>query len=348
VKRFGAPDAVAGTLITVAAVCATISSPLWGGLSDRVGRKRALLGSQAASLAGYVLIAFAPNLGTLFASRIVEGLGGGNLGVAAAYISDVTDEAQRPQALAFATAAFGAGFIVGPVLGGALSQFGFALPFYFAAALQVLNLILTTTLLRESHAPQPRMPAPWKLLGETVRRPRIARVLVCRFLYIFAFTYFFTSFSLFSNDVLGAGPLASSLLLAVAGCVGAATQVAGVGPLVRRFGLRGTTLAAFATGVLAYAALGFVTSVAFFVAVIVFWAFSGSVLRPALDARIVEVVPAQERGTFLGLGDSLDNFSLIFAPTLGAAVVGSAPHLAGVLPALALAAAFAITAQPRT
>jgi len=120
VKRFGAPDAVAGTLITVAAVCATISSPLWGGLSDRVGRKRALLGSQAASLAGYVLIAFAPNLGTLFASRIVEGLGGGNLGVAAAYISDVTDEAQRPQALAFATAAFGAGFIVGPVLGGAL------------------------------------------------------------------------------------------------------------------------------------------------------------------------------------------------------------------------------------
>jgi MFS transporter, DHA1 family, tetracycline resistance protein len=121
-KHFGAPDAVAGSLITTSALCATLSSPLWGRLSDVAGRKRALLGSQAASFGGYLVLAFAGNLEVLFLSRIIEGLGGGSLGVATAYISDVTSEELRPQALAYASAAFGAGFIAGPVLGGALAH----------------------------------------------------------------------------------------------------------------------------------------------------------------------------------------------------------------------------------
>ena len=345
VKRFGAPDAVAGTLITTGALCATIASPFWGRLSDRAGRKRALLGSQIAAFTGYVLLAVAGNLTLLFVSRIVEGLGGGNLGVASAYISDVTTEEERPRALALATAAFGAGFFVGPVLGGALAHFGFALPFFFAAGLQAINFTLTAWLLPESHAPQPRATVSAKTLRATLFRHRIGSVMVCRFAYIFAFTFFFTSFSLFLNDVLGAGPEVSSLLLGVAGVVGATTQIFGVGTLVRRFGLHDVTLAAFAAGIVAYALLGLVNSVAFFVVTIAFWAFSGSILRPALDARVAQLVPEDERGTFLGFADSLDNFSLIFAPTLGATVVGAAPHLVGIIPALALALGFGLTAR---
>jgi MFS family permease len=179
-------------------------------------------------------------------------------------------------------------------------------------------------------------------------RQQIGSVMICRFAYIFAFTFFFTSFSLFLNDVLGAGPEVSSLLLGVAGVVGATTQIFGVGALVRRFGLHDVTLAAFAAGVLAYALLGLVESVAFFVVTIAFWAFSGSILRPALDARVAQIVPENERGTFLGFADSLDNFSLIFAPTLGAAVVGAAPHLVGIVPALALALGFTLTAREKS
>ena len=342
-KKFASADAVAGTLITVSALCATLSSPFWGGLSDRAGRKRTLLASQVATFAGYVLLAIAGNLETLFASRIVAGLGGGNLGVASAYISDVTTEEQRPQALAYATAAFGAGFVVGPIASGALSHFGFALPFYFAAALQALNFALTAALLPDSRAPAPSKESLWKELRATLERADVKRVLVCRFAYIFAFTYFFTSFSLFLHDVFGTGPEASSLLLAVAGAVGAATQIFGVDVLVRRYGLRATTLAAFAAGIFAYALLGFVTTIAFFIIAVGFWAFSGSILRPALDAQIAKIVPASERGTFLGLGDSLDNLSMIFAPTIGAAVVGAAPHLVGIVPAIALGLGLSLT-----
>jgi MFS family permease len=145
------------------------------------------------------------------------------------------------------------------------------------------------------------------------------------------------------SDVLHAGPVASSVLLGVAGAVGAATQIFAVGPLIDRFGLRVASLAALAAGMLAYALLGFVDTFALFMVAIVFWAFSGSVLRPAIDARIVRLAPEDERGTMLGLGDSLDNFALIFAPVAGAAIIGAAPRLVGVLPALSLGVAFILT-----
>ena len=343
-KRFGAADVVVGSLIATTAVFATLSSPLWGALSDRYGRKRALLGSQAASFVGYLLLASAGSLPLVFISRIIEGLGGGNLGVANSYIADVTTEEQRPQAFAFGTAAFGAGFVVGPILSGGLAHFGFTIPFVFAAVLQGINLFLTARLLPESHKPQ-RATLRWSTLRETILSRAVASVLVRRFLYIFAFTYFFTTFSLFLNEVLGAGPEVSSLLLGVAGVVGALTQIVLVDALVRRFGLHRVSLGAFASGIVAYAILGAVTSVALFVLAIAFWAFSGSILRPAIDARIAQLAPEDERGTLLSLGDSLDNFSMIFAPTIGAAVVGAAPRLIGVLPALALAAAFALTTR---
>jgi DHA1 family tetracycline resistance protein-like MFS transporter len=341
-KRFGAPDVVAGALIATTAVCATLSSPVWGSLSDRYGRKRVLLGSQLFSLGGYLLLAFAGGLPWLFLSRIIEGCGGGNLGVATSYISDVTTDQSRPRALAYGTAAFGAGFIVGPIVGGALAHFGFTVPFLFAAGMQALNFALTATLLPESRQKR-RATFDWRELRAALARPGIGRILTQRFLYIFAFTYFFTTFSLFLNAVLRAGPAVSSALLGVAGAVGAATQVFAVGPLIDRVGLRIASLAALAAGMLAYALLGFVDSIALFTVVIVFWAFSGSVLRPAIDARIVQLAPEDERGTMLGLGDSLDNFALIVAPVIGAAIIGAAPRLIGVLPALVLGFAFALT-----
>jgi MFS family permease len=329
-------------LIATTAVCATLSSPAWGSLSDRYGRKRVLLGSQLFSFAGYLMLALAGGVPLLFLSRIIEGFGGGNLGVANSYVSDVTTDEQRPRALAYGTAAFGAGFVAGPILSGALAHFGFTVPFVCAAALQAINFFVTATLLPESRR-RLRPPFAWRELGAAFARPGIGAILTQRFLYIFAFTYFFTTFSIFLSHVLRAGPEASSALLGVAGAVGAATQIFAVGPLIDRFGLRNASLAALASGIFAYALLGIVSSVALFVVALIFWAFSGSVLRPAIDARIVQLAPEAERGTMLGFGDSLDNFAMIFAPTVGAAIIGAAPHLAGVVPAAALAVSFALT-----
>ncbi len=323
-------------------MCATLASPLWGTISDRFGRKPALLGSQVASFVAYLLLAAAGGIPLVFVSRAIEGLGGGNLGIANAYVADVTDASNRPRALAFGTAAFGAGFIAGPILGGALAHFGFAVPFVFAAGLQLCNMILTIALLPESHAPAATV-HDFRALREFGHVPGIANVLWRRFSYIFAFTLFFTTFSLFVNDRLGLGPSAASALLAVAGATGAFTQIVLIGPLAARLGIRRTTLVAFAIGVAAYVLLGFATDVPVFVVTIVIWALGGSLLRPMLDARIAELAPPDRRGAILGFGDSLDNLALIFAPTIGAAMVGVDTRLVGVVPALALAAGGLLT-----
>jgi predicted MFS family arabinose efflux permease len=213
--------------------------------------------------------------------------------------------------------------------------------------LQVVNAILTLALLPESHAPAPNARVGFAEVREIAREPGIANVLWRRFLYIFAFTSFFTTFSLYVNARFGSDAATASALLAVAGGVGALAQIFFVGPLAKRYGISGTALGAFALGIVAYALLGIVNGIAAFVVTIALWALSGSLLRPVLDARIAELAPASSRGVVLGFGDSLDNFSLIFAPTLGAAIVGIAPRLAGVVPACALAAGAWLTARDR-
>jgi DHA1 family tetracycline resistance protein-like MFS transporter len=344
--KYGTADVVTGTLLTTTAACATLSSPLWGALSDRFGRRTALLGSQAFSFVGYLMLAFAGGLGTVFASRVIEGLGGGSAGIANSYLADLTPEADRPHAFALGTAAFGAGFVVGPILGGLLAHFGFVVPLLVAAALQLACSVLTATLLVE--APRdPRARFRWAEVRAALASRPVASILARRFLYIFAFTYFFTMFSLYASHRFGAGPATSSFLLAVAGAVGAFTQVAVVGRLAKRYGLHRVALGAFALGTIAYLLLDLVDGLPFFVVVVVAWAFSGSLLRPVLDARIAEVATANDRGTLLSLGDALDNLSLIFAPTAGAAILGSAPSYAGLVPALCLAAAFTLTARER-
>jgi DHA1 family tetracycline resistance protein-like MFS transporter len=318
----------------VTALCATLSSPLWGALSDRFGRKPALLGSQVASFAAYLLLAFANGLPLLYLSRAIEGLGGGNLGVANSYIAD-------------AAAAFGAGFIVGPIVGGALAHYGVTVPFFVAAGFQALNFVFTTAFLPQTRGRSaPAFDA--RELRAAFARPGIASVLAREFLYIFAVTYFFTIVSLYLARVLGAGPEATSFLLGIAGAVGAAVQIGCVAPLARRFGPPRVTLGAFALGIAAYLIFGFVHELTTFVAALVMWAASGSLLRPLLSARIVDVAPAGERGTLLGISSALDNFALIFAPAIGSAIVGSAPELTGIVPAVALVAGFWLTLNDRT
>jgi DHA1 family tetracycline resistance protein-like MFS transporter len=293
------------------------------------------------------MIALAAGLPLLFISRTIEGLGGGNLGVAQSYITDETSAEQRPRAFAYSAAAFGAGFIVGPILGGSLARFGFAVPFFVAAGLQLLAFGLTVTLLPDSRRPA-HTPFRWKDLGAAMRSEALASLLWRQFLYIFAFTYFFTIFSLYLAKVLHLGPQASSLLLGIAGAIGAATLVLGVDPLVRRFGERGVAVAAFAIGIAAYALLGLASSLLAFTGVLVLWAISGSLLRPTLTAQLSNCAPAAERGTLLGFADSLNNFAMIFAPVLGGTVVQFSPRLSGVLPAIALAAGLTLAVADRT
>ncbi len=154
IKRFVSdPAQVAelfGYFIAVYAIMQFIASPLLGGLSDQFGRRVILLGSLLGASIDYIFMAFAPTLPLLFFGRMVSGLTGASMTVANSYIADVSDNTNRSANFGMIGAAFGIGFILGPIIGGILGQYGAQVPFIGAAVLNILNFLFGIFILPES------------------------------------------------------------------------------------------------------------------------------------------------------------------------------------------------------
>lgn len=149
-EAYGASATMLGLILTSYAAMQFLFSPLWGRLSDKIGRKKVLLMTMAGSVIGMVILGLAPNLWVLFLGRILSGVFGANISVATAYVTDVTSEANRAKGMGLIGAAFGIGFILGPALGGSLSVYGYSVPLLTAAGLSFLNIFFAWWSLGES------------------------------------------------------------------------------------------------------------------------------------------------------------------------------------------------------
>ena len=221
-----APDQAApwvGALIAAYAAMQFFAAPILGELSDRYGRRPVILASVFGLGCDYVLLAFAPNLWWLFAGRLVAGATSANVAAATAYISDVSPEQERARLFGFVGATFGAGFVVGPALGGLLGEVSLRLPFLAAAALSFTNLCFGIFVLPESLAADRRRPMEWSraqpfrlLVG--VWRDRAQRHLAlawsCTWIGLGAVQ---SSLVLFTNFRFGWGAMLSGLVLAGVG-----------------------------------------------------------------------------------------------------------------------------------
>ncbi len=342
-QRYGASGLVVGLILTTSAVASTIAAPLWGSVSDRLGRKRIVLISQLVSLGGYLGLATASSLPLLFVARAIAGVGGGNLGVTQSYIADVTAERDRDRAYALFGVLFGVGIVIGPVLGGFLIRFGFGVPFAVAAGIELITIGLTLRYLPDRH---PAQDAPKTNLREAaltvLRNPRVRNLIVRHLLFIFAVTYFFTIFGLYLKRVLGYGPDVTSWLLAGSGAVGGAALVIAVGPLVRRFGDAAVAQAGLALSAIAYLLLTFAGGIGIFAAALALWAIGAACTEPTLTALLSKAAPARARGAIMGFNDAANSVALIFGPALGGAAIDLGPRTVGIVPALAVLIAVAI------
>ena len=151
-----------GWLMFAYAIMQFIFAPIIGGLSDRYGRRPVLLLSLFGLGIDYLFLAFAPTIGWLFIGRLLAGISGASFTTASAYIADVSPPEKRAQNFGLIGAAFGLGFIIGPVLGGLLGQFGSRAPFFASAALALLNWLYGYFILPESLSPENRRPFDWK------------------------------------------------------------------------------------------------------------------------------------------------------------------------------------------
>ena len=259
---FNANAAIIGLLGATYPAGQFIGAPILGRLSDRFGRKPVLIISQIGTMLGFLLLGFAHSLWALFLARAIDGLSGANISTAQAVISDSTSERTRTQGLGLIGAAFGMGFVIGPVIGFlslAVSNNNFHVPAFVAAGFSLLSIFLTTVLLKETLSPErvahpnTRREFSLKNFINAVSKPFIGFLLAVMFVQQIVFGGFQQLLSLFSLNRLGLTASSISILFVYAGIVIVAIQGYFIGKWSKKLGesrLIRIGLAAMAIGML--------------------------------------------------------------------------------------------------
>jgi DHA1 family tetracycline resistance protein-like MFS transporter len=327
-ETFNASPFLTGLLVASYAAAQLVGAPLLGRLSDRYGRRPILLASVFGTFLGFLLLGFANSLWMLFASRVLDGLTGGNISIAQAYIADVTDSQNRARGLGLIGAAFGLGFIIGPVTGGFLSQWGYAVPAFVAAGLSLANLALihfwlpeSLTVEKRASMDEKRPPISLGALLTALNRPFTGPLLVTRFFYGLAFAILQTLFSLYALTRFNLSARDTGLILTYVGVLAVITQAFLVGRLTARF--RDDVLIVACVGLMAVSLAGWALapSVAALLVVLTPASLAGGLLNTLLSSTISRAVDPQEVGGILGLSASVESSTRILAPILGGALL---------------------------
>lgn len=330
--RFGATPREVGLLFASYSVMQLVFAPVLGRLSDKHGRRPILLISLLGTCLGFLILGFATTLWMLFLGRIIDGISGGNISTAQAYIADVTTTENRAKGMGLIGAAFGMGFVFGPAIGGILSRWGINVPFLFAGGLAFANAILLYFTLPETVTPDhpARVSAAsgraWKQVLEALRQAQLAFVLAIYFLSIVAFSIMTTVFSLFMMFRLGYDPWHSGWIFAFVGVISTIVQGGLIGKLVKRFGEPSLVIAGGLLFSVSLFASPFVAPAIGLLGILSVGALSsiGNALSaPSLTSLASKSAGAGEQGSVLGVMQSVASLARAAGPALAAVMIYS-------------------------
>ncbi|MEI7728050.1 MAG: MFS transporter [Verrucomicrobiota bacterium] len=347
-SKFGANGLMIGLIMASYSLMQFIFAPLWGRLSDRIGRRPVLLASTAVASVSYAIFGLGSEmtgslaLGLLLASRSLAGICGANISVAQAYIADISTPEDRSKKMGMIGMAFGLGFIFGPAIGAvSLKYLDHAGPGWVACCLCALNFIMAWFILPESlkpsheNAPQRPRVAQWL---HTMRHPQIGLLIAVFFMANFAFTCYETTLGLlvgknFHLDVETAEYAQTiAILFAYSGFIGALVQGGTIGRMVKRFGEPRVIAFSLLLVTLSMAPLPFVTGNSMLTMKTLFsgngfswWmlllllgllAIGAGMTRPPLFGLLSILTPANEQGATLGVAQSMGSLARIIGPIL--------------------------------
>jgi DHA1 family tetracycline resistance protein-like MFS transporter len=297
-----------------------IAAPILGDLSDRYGRRPVLLFSLAGTAISFAMLALAGSLTTLFIARILDGLSGGNIATARAYVADVTTPKDRARAYGLIGAAFGLGFILGPVISALLSSVSYTAPIWAAAAITVGAMALAWLWLPEtSHRTVTGTSMPFQNLAEMLRRPGLRRVLAIDFGYWFAFAVFQATFALFVARRFGFDATDTGYFFAAFAVLGATIQAALIRPIVGRFGDKRTFMIGLVFAAAGLVAAALAHAAAPFAAALVPLAIGIGFGHPTLSSLVSRAGGADEQGRVHGAASVMESLGRTIGPVWGAA-----------------------------
>ena len=320
-ERFGASPLTVGLLLSVYSAMQFIFAPILGKLSDRLGRRPILLVSIIGTSLGFLLMGLANTLAMLFAARIIDGITGGNISTALAYIADITPPEHRSKRMGLVGAAFGLGLIFGPAIGGLLSHVSLGAPFLFAAALAAGNALAVYLVLPESLSATRRQEAHTHAsLGEVLRESKgtsLPLVLTTYFFATAAFSLLTATYPLFTEHRFGLGATQNGYIFACQGIIGAVIQGGLLGWLVRYSGDK--VLAIAGTAILSVSLFVLPTSPTLMLLLLATAGVAvghGLVAAP-LNGMASNSVGSSAQGRVMGLMQSAGSLARVVGPVVG-------------------------------
>lgn len=326
-RALGASEAMTPLIFTTYSAMAFLTAPLWGRLSDRIGRRPVLILAISASVISYAWLGFADSVWQVFAARAFSGATAGWLATSQAYVADVTGKDARAKGMAMLGIAFGIGFTIGPFTGAMLVGHGddFHIPAFIAAAIAGLSFLVTVALIREPARHKAEAGAE-RLNLAVLREPLLVRLLCGYFAFAFVFTGVEGIFAIWVERILSLGAREVGMYLGFAGVVTILVQ-GGIGRMSARLGevklmvigalALGSGMAIFAvtdSAAMVYLPMGLIAA-------------GAGLYNPAAQSLISRSAPDHLRGGVMGTAQALSSLSRIGGPALGGfAFAGIAPN----------------------
>jgi DHA1 family tetracycline resistance protein-like MFS transporter len=335
-RYVSSPAAVAvwvGVLTSSYALCAFLASPALGALSDRVGRKPVLIVSVLGSAVGFVVFGIGGAIWVLLLGRIIDGLTGGNISTIYAYLADITPPQDRASRFGLAGAIGGAGFMIGPAIGGLLAVFGLAVPVFVAAGVALITGLVAIFVLPESLVAEHRSTSfsladvhPLRKITEAFARPDLRPILLVVLAMTIPMAGLQSNLSVFALDVLHWGPGTIGLFMLGVGVLDIVVQGGLVRFLAPRIGERNVVVIGLLGQGIGYLILAIVasfTSVWLFVFGGLLFAASEGGTGPALSGLASRSVSHREQGWLMGGMQSMNSAARVLGPLIAGALYSS-------------------------
>jgi len=325
-KQFGLSDLQTSLLFSMYSIAQFFATPVIGKLSDRFGRKPLLIISLAGTVIANAIAGTATTASWLFFARFLDGITGGNASVAQAIISDVTPPENRAKAFGIYGAAFGLGFVLGPVTSLLAQQFSLGAAFLVSAAIAFLALLITIFFLPETlHTKAAKAHNLFDIgLGNLIRglaMPKIGVLLIINFFIGTTFTIFTYAFQPYFLKVLGQNSQSLTLMFILFGMLGTIMQTWGVSLLSRKFNVVSILFLALFIRSLSFIIMPLWQNITYFVIVSILYSLFNSLVQPMINTLISLNAKSQEQGTAMGLNSSYLSISNGIGPVIAGLII---------------------------